>query len=263
MNLAAILSHTQCLAYGGRGVVPQKRRRYPTDQNTLLEGADVLINVARDCLEYLASNQPIAASSWCDRLDLDGAPISSQGSLYIPCQYVSILTQTRNSTGSYPSIDLHDLAARHETFRALSIIYITLARRHVRPSSTRSSRTSGRIKTKKTVSGSAAYEYFRLLHWLHKCEGSCQLAEHSLERLLSRYPDFKPSELTDLLHYTTSSQPVAFQSPWSVAELLSRPAKESVDDLLTFTGEGSLDLSRGTLLRTLAETAYPTIRLST
>ncbi len=84
---------------------------------------------------------------------------------------------------------------------------------------------------------------FRAFHgapwidWLHKSAPDCSLAKEALDDVLSRFPEFQPSDHPDLTHWM-SSVPGIRQSPWSVDELLSKPAEEWADELLSFQDTG-------------------------
>lgn len=79
-----------------------------------------------------------------------------------------------------------------------------------------------------------AYHHFRWFHWLHSVDPNCAIAKEALDDVLERYPKFQPTEHPDLTHWSTGPRSVGRQSPWSVEELLSRPAAEWADKLLSF-----------------------------
>ena len=77
-----------------------------------------------------------------------------------------------------------------------------------------------------------------------------------LENLRERYPSFRPQERPDLTVYTTEAKYVEPHSPWSVPELLSRPAREWASELVSIQGKDLIGPNRtGPLLRAVEEAA--------
>ena len=224
----------------------------PHDQDTLPEGADVLINVARDCLEHLASNQSLSASHWCDRLVSDEAAILRRLAVHT----LSIrgdLTADQKIDWLLSSIGLHDFVTRHETYRALRIIYPDTSP-ETRPAIIDAILTyTWPIQDDDHKDRFTAQEHFNWFDWLHKADPNCEITQQSLEEVLERYPGFQPTEHPDLHSYTTYSGFAGSQSPWSVDELLSRPASEWVNDMLSFVDRDPLGPNRDGLLRVVKE----------
>ena len=234
-------------SYGRSAIEPHEQDRHP-------EATGVVIDVGRDCLEHLASANPSVASAWCDRLVRQDALILRRLAVHM----ISVrqdLTADEKIDWLLVNIGLHDLAAHHETFKAMRAIYPHASSE----------------KRKAVIDAVLSYEWpitedddseqltahhcFTWLHWLQESDPNCELAKQSLQDIQQRYPSFQPQEHPDFTVYTTGPIHVEPQTPWSVHQLLSRPGGEWVDDLLSYHGKDPLGPTRTGLLRTVEEAA--------
>ena len=235
-------------ATSGRSAIePHEQDRHP-------DPTGVVIDVARDCLEHLALTQKPVVSDWCDWLVRDDVPILRRLSVHTLCKRKD-LDADEKIEWLLDNIGLHDLAAHHETFQAMRVIY---------PS-------ANSEKRKAVIDAVSSFEWpdtededseqltahrqFSWLHWLHESDTDCELVKQSLHDIRQRYPNFQPQEHPDLTVYTTGSMYVETQAPWSVSELLARPPKDWVGELLSFKGKGFLGPNRAGLLNAVEETA--------
>ena len=234
-------------SFGRSAIEPHEQDSYP-------EAIGVVIDVGRDCLEYLASAQPTAASDWCDHLVRQDAPILRRLAVHM-------LSVRCDSTADekidwlLTNIGLHDLAAHHETFRAVRAVYpqtSTESRRAVIDAvfSYERPKTQGSDQERLT-----SHHHFEWLHWLLESDPNCELARQSMEGIGQRYPSFQPQEHPDFSVYTTGPVHVEPQTPWSVHQLLSRPGGVWVGDLLSYQEQEPLGPTRTGLLRTVEEAA--------
>ena len=222
------------------------------EQDSSPEAIDVLIDAARDCLQYLAAERPKVAAYWCDYLVRAEAPLLRR-----------LATHTlswRNDVRPEEKIDwllgnvgLHDHAVHHETFQAVRIIYPQLSPEHRRAIidavlAHRWSREDDADREART-----ALHQFTWLDWLRRSDPSCDLVGSHIDVLLQRYPNLRPRGHPDLTHFMSVG--AGPQSPWTVEELLSRPASEWLDDLLQFQDTDSFDSSRDALLRAVSDAA--------
>ena len=234
-------------SYGRSAIEPHEQDRYP-------EATGVVIDVGRDCLEYLVSQQPPVAADWCDQLVRQDASILRRLAVHT-LSVRKDLTADEKIDWLLTNIGLHDLAARHETFQAMRAIYP-----HASSRTRRTVIDAVLAYSRPTVDDDGsdrltAYHHFRWLHWLQQSDPNCELAKGTLEDLRKRYPDFQPQERPDLTGYITESRHVEPQTPWSVSQLLSRPASEWAGELLSFHGEDLLGPDRDGLLRAVEEAA--------
>ena len=142
----------------------------------------------------------------------------------------------------FENADLHDYAVHHEMFRIMRELYpqvgperrervIDLIRNFVGPHDDE--------EQSKLL---AARHRFDWLHWLHDADPDCELAKQALDEIQSQYPEFEPLEHPDLTHWSDSR--VGPDHPWSVEDLLLRPARDWLDDLLSFSPESPLGPNR-------------------
>ena len=208
----------------------------PHEQDEYLQAVDVLINSARDSLEWLASNQPEKAVQWCDRLAGEESPLLRRLAVHT----MSIRNDLKSSEKIgwlLAYMDLYDHTAHHELFvflrktypkadqqQRMAVISAVLAYR------------SPEHKEKDTEA-ITAYRHFTWLDWLHKSAPDCSLVREALNDVLNCYPEFQPSSRPDLTHWM-SSAPGGHQSPWTVDELLSKSAEEWAGKLSSFQDTG-------------------------
>ena len=205
----------------------------PHEQDVIPKAVDVLIDVARDCLEWLVSNKVETAVQWCDRLVSSDAPLLRRLAVHGVSE-LKDLTADDKIDWLLTHIGLHDLRTRHEIFRAIRKAYPD-ANSQYRESLIKAVwdyrwRNDEDPKRRREFT---AYHHFTWFDWLHKSDSNCALAKQALDKVLAAYPQFEPSEHPDLTHWSSSVQS---ESPWTVEELLAKPAADWLDDLLLFQG---------------------------
>lgn len=203
------------------------------EQNIFHKPVDVLIDVARDCLKWLASNQVETAAWWCDRLVDSDAPLLRRLAVHGISQRKDV-TADDKIDWLLKHIGLHDPCAHHEIFAAIRKVYLKANSQH-RESLIKAVWAyrwkNGKDPKKKRHF--TAEQHFDWFDWLHKSDPNCALAKQALDRVLAEYPQFRPNEHPDLKHWSSS---VRYESPWTVEELLAKPAADWLDDLLSFQG---------------------------
>ena len=203
----------------------------PHEQNGYSKPVYVLIDVARDCLEWLASNQVETATGWCERLVGSDAPLLRRLAVH-GISKRDDLTADEKIDWLLTHIGLHDWCAHHEIFVAVREAY----------PKARSERRKALIKDVWTYrwrndedperERRTAYKHFAWFDWLHQSDPNCALTKQALDKVLAKY-SFEPSEYPDLTRWYESG-PVESQSPWTVEELLAKSAADWLDDLLSF-----------------------------
>ena len=209
-----------------------------------------MIDVARDCLEWLASHQAETAAQWCDRLIGSDAPLLRRLAVHGVSKRDD-LTADDKIDWLLTHIGLHDWCVHHEIFVAVKRVYPEAGSEH-REALIKDVRTyrwwndEDPERERRT-----AYNHFAWFNWLHKSDPNCALAKQALDEVLENY-SFEPSEHPDLTHWFESG-PVSLESPWAVEELLAKPATDWLDNLLSFQGEEWDGPSRRELLIVVAE----------
>ena len=209
----------------------------PHAQDISVEDIDILINVARDSLKWLASNQANVAASWCDLLIASDIPLLRRLAVHT-LSVRSDLTADAKIDWLLRHIGLYDLNAHHETFQAVKQTYpqASPAQREKLIEAVLAYCWLGEDLSNREEN--TAYRHFNWLSWLHDADPTCPLAETKLDEVRERYPEFQEPEHPDFRSWIG---PVETKSPWSVKELLAKPAGEWLEELLSFHSNDTLD----------------------
>ena len=205
----------------------------PHKQDHGFHHVDVLIDAARDCLEWLAGNQPEAAAAWRDRLVRSRTPLLRRLAVHA-LSVGEDLSACQKLDWVFENADLHDDAAHHETVRLMRELYpqadterrarvIDLIRDFTWPETSSDDEEERRTRL-------AARYRFDWLRSLHDGDPDCGLVKQALDDILNRYPQF------------TNQSRGSPDHSWSVDRLLSRPAREWLDDLLSSSPEFDADV---------------------
>ena len=190
------------------------------------DAIDVLIDAARDCLEWLASNQADAAARWCDRLGCSDAPLLRRLAVHGLSKREDLMADNKIDW-LLTNRCLHEWPVRCEVFRAVELVYpeTSIECRKVL------------IKAVWTYCNPAEedpdkrkYAAKRLFDWfnrLHQSDSDCDLARQARNAVLREYPSFD-----DPPDQTRGRS--AMQSLWTLEELLATPAANFLDGWLSF-----------------------------
>ncbi len=239
--------HRDSNTFRRAAIEPHDQDRYPT-------AVDVVIDVARDCLEYLADECPDSASNWCDRLVRNDIPTLRRLAVHLLSQRKD-LSADGKVDWLLENTCLHDLATHHETFQAMRSIY---------PHASVENR-------QKVIKAVLAYEYpdtddgdpvrsavrqhFTWLHWLYESDLDCDLAASNLNRIKDQYPDFEPGDHPDLMSFSVKVSFEEPRPPLSVQELLERPIEDLKTELLCFQEQDPYGPNRSGLHLAIQEAA--------
>lgn len=213
---------------------PESWRRHaiePHEQDQHRESIDVLIDAARDCLEWLASNRPETIVQWCEQLVNAEVPLLRRLTIHA-LSVRGDLTSNGKVDWLLEHTELHDPPTHHEMFRAMHRAYpaADAARRQAIIAAVRTYHAPGNENTEHDI----AYQHFSWFHWLHSADPTCTLVKQALESVLEHYPEFQPREHPDLTWWIGPVEQVTPRRPWSVEELLSRPAAEWLGEFQSF-----------------------------
>ncbi len=216
------------VSYGRSAIEPHDQDRYP-------DAVDVLVDVARDALEWLAANSPTLLGAWIERLVISDVPLLRRLAIH------AITVHPERSPEEclkwlLDRLGLHGLSEHHEVHRGVALSYAAAAEparkavvdailAHTLPTS------DGRPAAERT-----ACSHFDWLSWLLQAKPDCAQAGAALARIKAQYPLWRPSDHPDLTHWMGSADWVGSESPWSVEQLLAREPREQLDDLLSFKG---------------------------
>jgi SIR2-like domain/Domain of unknown function (DUF4020) len=233
------------VSYGRSAIEPHEQDRYP-------EAVDVLIDAARDALEWLAANSPALLGAWIENLVTSDVPLLRRLAIHAITVHPEQSPEERLKW-LLDRVGLHELSEHHEVHRAVALSYAAAADparkavvdavlAHTRPA------TGDRSTESRT-----ARSHFDWLSWLLQAKPDCALAGAALAPIKLQYPDWRPSDHPDLTHWTGSANWVGSESPWSVEQMLARDPPEQLDDLLNFKGNRFDGPSRDGLLVNVRE----------
>lgn len=216
------------VSYGRSAIEPHEQDQYP-------EAVDVLIDVARDALEWLAANSPALLGAWIERLVASDVPLLRRLAIHAITVHPDRSPEERLKW-LLDRVGLHELSEHHEVHRAVALSYAAAADparkavvdailAHTLPA-------SDDWPAEKRTSRS----HFDWLSWLLQAKPDCRLAGAVLAPIRAQYPEWRLSDHPDLTHWMGSADWMGSESPWSVEQLLAREPREQLDDLLTFTG---------------------------
>lgn len=223
----------------------------PHEQNRLHQSNDVLIDVARDCLEWLAANQADTVTRWCDQLAGSEAPLLRRLAVHTLSARTE-LAADQKIDWLLKHIDVYDSPARHEIFQAVKLAYPKAGPK--RRAALIEAVLAYRWPDEKAPDKEqlTAYSHFNWFHWLCSSDPDCTLAKEALENVHSEHPSFQPREHPDFTHWIGPlwSGP---QTPWTVEALLAKPAREWLQELLSFQPTELLGPDRDGLVRAVRE----------
>jgi hypothetical protein len=225
----------------------------PHEQDKYHKAVDPLIDVARDCLEWMAANRPHVAAGWCELLAHSEVPLLRRLAVHTLSARTD-LTADNKINWLLDRIELHDLPAHHEIYREIGSAY-PQAGAPVRARIIEQVLAYGGGREEYPGKEShTAYERFAWLHWLHTADPNCVLTKQSLDAVRAKYPDFEPREHPDFTHWMHCGW-VAHNSPLTVDQLVSKPASEWLTQLLDFQGDAFNGPDRDGLLNEVVEAA--------
>ncbi len=233
------------VSYGRSAIEPHDQDQYP-------EAIDVLVDAARDALEWLAANSPALLGAWIERMATSDVPLLRRLAIH------AITVHPQRSPEEclkwlLDRLGLHGLSEHHEVRRAVALSYPAAAEPE-RKAVVRAilahtlSASDDRPAEERT-----ARSHFDWLSWLLQAKPDCALAGAALAPINAQYPDWRPSDHPDLTHWMGSADWVGSESPWSVEQLLAREPSEQLDDLLNFKGNRFDGPSRDGLLANVRE----------
>ena len=219
----------------------------------LLKPFDVLIDAARDCLEHLSVHRIEQAAFWCERLIRADPPFLRK--LAVHALHVrNDMSETEKIEWLLSRHDILDLPTENETLQVLRTAYphATPQQRKVIIETVLAFRWPD--EDDEEGEDKAAYEHFHWLYRLHQIDPDCTLTKQELDRVWSDYPYYRPREEpgTDTMR---EDDWTGNESPWSVEELLARPAGEWTGELLSFQPSDPLGPNREGLQIAVEEAA--------
>ena len=233
------------VSYGRSAIELHDQDRYP-------EAVDVLVDAARDALEWLAINSSTLLGAWIERLVASDVPLLRRLAIHATTVHHG-KSPEENLKWLLDRVGLHASSEHHEVHRAVALSYATAA------DPAREAVVDAVLAKALTAFDDwpaekrTARAHFDWLSWLLQAKPDCTLAVAALAPIKAQYPQWLPSDHPDLTHWTGSADWVGSQSPWSIDQLLAREPVKQLDDLLNFTGSHFDGPSREGLLTNVRE----------
>jgi len=222
------------------------------EQDQYPEAIDVLIDAARDALEWLAANSSVLLGAWAERLIASNVPLLRRLAIH------SITLHSERSPEErikwlLDRVGLHNISEHHEIHRAIALNY-PKATEPVKKAIINAILMHKQSSTNfRTAEELTARLHFDWLSWLLRTKPNCALADAALAPIKAQYPEWRLSEHPDLTHWVGSADWTGSESPWSVEQFLAREPYEQIDELLSFKSNDAVGPSREGMLNTCRE----------
>ena len=208
---------------------------------------DVLIDAARDCLQWLACNCPESAASWCAQLASSQTPLLRR----LCVQTLSIrkdIPPCEKFDWLFANIGLNDDGAAEELSQIMREIYPHADAQRRRQA------IEAILAFRPTVDEDDHDEHRNAqyqLHWLRSLQDAdpgCMLIGQAIEGFPIQHPEPTPA---------SDDHPT---QPWTVDRLLSGSPADFIDELLSFQQESLPGPDRHDLLSDIAKAAETNIQ---
>lgn len=233
------------VSYGRSAIELHEQDQYP-------DAVDVLIDVARDTLEWHATYSPKLLGAWIERLVISDVPLLRRLSIHAVTIHPELSPDERLKW-LLDRIGLHEVSEHHEVHRAVALSY-AVAADSVRKSVVEAvlAHTAPAYEDW-SAEKRTARTHFNWLSWLLQSKPDCTFADTALTPIKLQYSEWQPSDHPDLTHWVGSGHWVGSESPWSIEQLLTCELLEKLDDMQSFQGNRFDGPSREGLLANVRE----------
>ncbi len=210
---------------------------------------NVLIDAARDCLEWLSLNRVETMAWWYNQLLHSDAPPLRRLAIYGLSKRED-LTADDKIDWLLTHVNLHERSIRSEVFQVVGLAYpeASPGRRQALIEAVRVYRWPDEEDSNKIEH--AARQHFYWFNQFHQSDSSCDLARRARNVVLREYPSFDhPPDQTHGNRLSWS----AMQTLWTPEELLATPAADWLDNLLSFQVREWDDPEHSGLIENVAE----------
>ncbi|KGR53815.1 hypothetical protein OC00_00150 [Xanthomonas vasicola] len=219
----------------------------PHEQDHYTEASDVLIDAARDAMEWLGEHHLGQLDSRIEYLSSSRVPLLRRLAVHAVASHPGRSADERLAW-LQAHVALDSLAEHHEVHRLAALNYpaATEAARQALIDAVLAPAFEGTDNS--SAEKNAQRFQFDWLSWLLAAKPDCALAEAVLAPIRARFPQWAVSEHPDFTHWMGSAGWIGSQSPWSIEQLLAQPPSEQFDALLEFRGTDFDGASRDGLL---------------
>ena len=235
-------------SYSRSAIEPHEQDKYPTV-------IDVVIDAARESIDWMANNRIDELEHRCSMLIREDAHLLRRLAIY------GVMINDRWSASQkiewlLTNVDLNDNSLRYEIFNITKLNYSQIGiplREQVVEEILKFEWPNQDDEEKE---GHEAYSYYNWLHWLFETCPDCPVLDPELSKIIKVHPNFEPREYPGLRSWSGGgTRVVGSQSPWSVEQLLGREAVSWLDELLDFKEDGFDGPDRNGLLLNVTEAA--------
>lgn len=207
----------------------------PHEQDHYAEAVDVLIDAARDALDWLRDKTPLQLDAWIEQFTASRPPLLRRLAVHSMASHPTKSADER-IVWALQRIGLDSTAEHHEIHRLVAINYpaATDTARRTLIDAIAARHFSGTADRPSEIR--ALRFQFDWLSWLLAAKPDCTLAEAALTPIREQFPQWITSEHPDLTHWTGSAGWVGSESPWSPEQLISQPPHGQLEALLEFKG---------------------------
>ena len=232
---------------------PESYRRAaiePHEQDKYREPVDVLIDAARDILEFLIKHEPEIATAMTELLARSKSLLSRRLAIH-GVRLSNLLSSDQKIEWLVERDLLRAAGMKQESFSLLRDTFSTAspqARMLVLERVDHLDDGDQEQDSKRKYS----YKKYNILHWLHGAAPNCTETKSRLDAIERENPEFEKREHPDLDHWTGAGW-VGTSSPTSAAQLLENRPGEQIQFLLDFQGERALGPDRSGLLSSVCD----------
>ncbi|KKZ14308.1 MAG: hypothetical protein TQ37_01460 [Candidatus Synechococcus spongiarum 15L] len=201
------------------------------DQDEEPNGIDLLIDVTRDCLEWLARNDSDTAKLWCDRFAGANAPLLRRLAVHT-VRIRQNWSANQKITWLLEKFDVYEIMTLDEILRMVADVYPQASSQQRQELVQAISQYQAPSETSDNSSVQSAYRQFNWFQWLHRSDPDCSLLKAALDRIQSQYPQCQSRESPDV-NYSYSAVNLS-ESLGYAEKLLTKPASEWLPDLLGY-----------------------------
>lgn len=235
------------MSYRRSAIEPHEQDRYP-------EASDVLIDAARDAVEWLGENDPPQLDATIEYLSSSQLPLLRRLAVHAVASHAGKSADERLAWVRL-HVGVDTLAEHHEVHRLAALNY------PVATDGARQALIDAIVATpigdaeNRSAEELAQRFQFDWLSWLLVAKPGCVLAEAVLAPIRERFPQWIVSEHPDLTHWMGLMGWVGSKSPWSTDQLVAHPPGEQLDALMEFRGTDFDGPSREGLLSAVRDAA--------
>lgn len=233
------------ISYGRPAIEPHSQNEFSS------YGIGVLIDPARDVLEWLIENDNKSASIIIDLWYGSGIPILKRLAIHGIAENRKLNSDEKISWILERQL-LYDVTSKHEVFRILQVSYSD-ASVPCRTELIQNIVVGDNSENKSEDEELERYRIYDLLVWLNRITPDCDLVKSKLDEIQILSPDFEPREYPDFNHYMNSATRQGPRSPITKEDLLKKKPYIELDWLLNFKGDRFYGPDRDGLLSTITE----------